>query len=68
MIKVRCPICERIMEGERLEWPQFPFCSPRCKQIDLGRWLGEGYRFPTQRDSAPDTDDGTDVADARKLP
>jgi endogenous inhibitor of DNA gyrase (YacG/DUF329 family) len=24
----------------------FPFCSPRCKVIDLGRWLGGGYRIP----------------------
>jgi endogenous inhibitor of DNA gyrase (YacG/DUF329 family) len=27
------------------EWPQFPFCSARCRLIDLGRWLGEDYRF-----------------------
>jgi uncharacterized protein len=25
------------------EWPEFPFCSRRCKLIDLGRWLGEAY-------------------------
>jgi endogenous inhibitor of DNA gyrase (YacG/DUF329 family) len=24
----------------------FPFCSPRCKLIDLGRWLGGKYRIP----------------------
>jgi endogenous inhibitor of DNA gyrase (YacG/DUF329 family) len=23
-----------------------PFCSPRCANLDLGRWLGEGYRIP----------------------
>jgi endogenous inhibitor of DNA gyrase (YacG/DUF329 family) len=42
------------------EWPQFPFCSPRCKLIDLGRWLGEKYRFPadteTPEEVAPETD------------
>jgi endogenous inhibitor of DNA gyrase (YacG/DUF329 family) len=27
------------------EWPQFPFCSPKCRLIDLGRWLGEDYRI-----------------------
>lgn len=26
--------------------PAFPFCSPRCKLVDLGRWLGEDYRVP----------------------
>jgi endogenous inhibitor of DNA gyrase (YacG/DUF329 family) len=29
------------------EWPDWPFCSPRCKTIDLGRWLGESYRIAT---------------------
>jgi endogenous inhibitor of DNA gyrase (YacG/DUF329 family) len=28
------------------EWPEFPFCSAKCKLIDLGRWLGESYRVP----------------------
>lgn len=23
----------------------FPFCGPRCRKIDLGRWLDEGYRI-----------------------
>jgi len=30
------------------EWPQFPFCSRRCRLIDLGRWLGEDYRISSQ--------------------
>jgi endogenous inhibitor of DNA gyrase (YacG/DUF329 family) len=35
------------MEGQGTrEWPQFPFCSSRCKTIDLGRWLNESYRIP----------------------
>jgi endogenous inhibitor of DNA gyrase (YacG/DUF329 family) len=35
------------MEGQSTaEWPEFPFCSPRCRSIDLGRWLGEKYRVP----------------------
>jgi len=49
MIKVLCPICERVMEGQSLaEWPEFPFCSPRCKLIDLGRWLGEEYNIGSE--------------------
>jgi endogenous inhibitor of DNA gyrase (YacG/DUF329 family) len=44
MIKVRCPICDRGMAGSSAaEWPDFPFCSARCRLIDLGRWLGEDY-------------------------
>jgi endogenous inhibitor of DNA gyrase (YacG/DUF329 family) len=42
------------------EWPQYPFCSPRCKLIDLGRWLGEeyGYRVEseTPEEVVPETD------------
>jgi endogenous inhibitor of DNA gyrase (YacG/DUF329 family) len=44
MIRVRCPICDRVMLGtSTAEWPEFPFCSARCRLIDLGRWLGQGY-------------------------
>lgn len=40
----RCVICHRpLREGED-RW--FPFCSERCKLVDLGRWLGEAYRIP----------------------
>jgi endogenous inhibitor of DNA gyrase (YacG/DUF329 family) len=49
MNKVSCPICGRVLEGGSLQdWPQFPFCSPRCKTIDLGRWLKESYRIPAE--------------------
>lgn len=30
------------------ECPSFPFCSPRCRTIDLGRWLGETYCIPAE--------------------
>ena len=49
MIKVSCPVCQQVMEGPTLaEWPQFPFCSRRCKLIDLGRWLNGSYRLPVE--------------------
>lgn len=41
-----CPVCGAEMPGPGAEWPSLPFCSPRCKVIDLGRWLGEAYRMP----------------------
>ncbi len=47
MINVRCPICDQVMQGQSTaEWPDFPFCSGRCRTIDLGRWLGDAYRIP----------------------
>lgn len=45
--KVRCPQCG----GESLwapENPWRPFCSERCKQIDLGAWATGGYVIPGQ--------------------
>lgn len=59
MNKVRCPICEKSMPGPWTEWPDYPFCSPRCRKIDLGRWLGEKYAVPAeeQRPADDETDD-----------
>lgn len=58
MNKVRCPICDRAMPGRTSEWPEYPFCSPRCRKIDLGRWLGESYRLPSPGE--PESDDPSD--------
>jgi len=40
---VRCPTCRKT--GPWFEGPYGPFCSERCKLVDLGRWLGEEYRI-----------------------
>jgi len=58
MIQVSCPICGRPMQGQSpAEWPQFPFCSPRCRLIDLGRWLGEEYRIASEAPGEAPPDD-----------
>jgi endogenous inhibitor of DNA gyrase (YacG/DUF329 family) len=38
----KCPICKRPVQPGP-EAPSYPFCSPRCKLIDLGNWLGDRY-------------------------
>jgi endogenous inhibitor of DNA gyrase (YacG/DUF329 family) len=43
------------------EWPQFPFCSQRCKLIDLGRWLGQKYTIPAEK-TGQEPDPGDDEA------
>ena len=43
-----CPICQKSV-APRAENPSFPFCSRRCRAVDLGRWLGEEYRVPDKR-------------------
>lgn len=47
MPPIRCPICEKFFDPAQST--AMPFCSPRCKQIDLGRWLREGYSVPVER-------------------
>ena len=39
---IHCPICGK--ENDYFAEPLGPFCSARCKMIDLGRWFGEEYR------------------------
>ena len=48
MPTIRCPICERMFDPAAS--PAMPFCSERCRQIDLGRWLREVYSVPVERD------------------
>ena len=49
MAEPRCPICRQPSLASRAEsW--FPFCSERCKLIDLGKWLSDGYRVPSEED------------------
>lgn len=48
MLAISCPTCRKSAQIETIQaWPNFPFCSPRCKLIDLGNWLGEAYHLPT---------------------
>lgn len=42
--KIRCPLCQKETQWEGN--PFRPFCSERCKLIDLGRWFLEEYRIP----------------------
>lgn len=62
---VKCPQC-----GKPVEWsPQSrwrPFCSERCKTIDLGAWASEAYRVPAV--DAPDHDTMSDSAEAPPQP
>ncbi len=42
-VKVNCAICGH--EAEFFAEPVGPFCSERCKLLDLGKWLNEDYRI-----------------------
>ena len=57
---VACPQC-----GARVEWtpanPWRPFCSERCKLIDLGAWASESYRVPVRGDQRDAGDPASDA-------
>jgi endogenous inhibitor of DNA gyrase (YacG/DUF329 family) len=53
----QCPICAKPATAEA-----FPFCSKRCADIDLNRWLKGGYAIPAE--PAP-TDDDVDAEGGR---
>ncbi len=41
---MRCPTCKQPVPSDRREF--LPFCSQRCKLVDLGRWLDGSYVVP----------------------
>jgi endogenous inhibitor of DNA gyrase (YacG/DUF329 family) len=49
--KPKCPVC-----GKPQTQQEKPFCSKRCADIDLGRWLTESYALPAR----PDPEDAED--------
>jgi uncharacterized protein len=47
----RCPICGKPASPETL-----PFCSPRCRDVDLNRWLSGSYVVPGSENDEEDTE------------
>jgi uncharacterized protein len=50
-VELRCPICKKEVKTEGAD---FPFCSERCRTIDLGKWASGAYVVPS---AAPDSDE-----------
>lgn len=47
MREPKCPICGKPAAKREPGTPgAFPFCSDRCRQVDLGRWFSESYTVP----------------------
>lgn len=44
-----CPSCKKPVATRAAGNATYPFCSPRCRAVDLGRWLGEEYRVPDRQ-------------------
>jgi endogenous inhibitor of DNA gyrase (YacG/DUF329 family) len=48
-----CAVCGKLVApGSRFR----PFCSARCRQVDLGRWLAGDYAIPSDAPDLPDDD------------
>lgn len=55
-LKLQCPTCKKEVKSAS---PEFPFCSERCRLIDLGKWASGQYAI-----SSPlkDTSDAVEVS------
>jgi len=62
-VKLKCPICKKLVKSTDAD---FPFCSERCRTIDLGKWASGGYVVSSPvtdseegiRESTPDDHEG----------
>jgi uncharacterized protein len=52
---VKCPKCGK--EANMAGNPNRPFCSKRCKLLDLGNWLSGSYGIPEENNTTEDNDD-----------
>ena len=64
IVSLRCPICKKIVLASD---PEFPFCSERCRVIDLGKWASGGYVISSPLND-PETDDSSYPDDHVKKP
>ena len=45
---IACRRCNKVLQYQRLkDLPFFPFCSEKCKLLDLGKWFDGDHRIPT---------------------
>ena len=49
----KCPICGNQVSDDAEKKALLPFCSKRCKMIDLGQWLTEKYVVDENKEPAP---------------
>ncbi len=57
MKPVDCPTCKQRVEPDA---KTFPFCSERCRLVDLGNWLDGKYRIASTDERKPDDDSDSD--------
>jgi uncharacterized protein len=55
-MQIICPICKKKTTWE--ENPNKPFCSERCKLIDLGKWVSDEYKIEGNEENAENKEQG----------
>ncbi len=55
-MRINCPICSKTIEDAPEDFTPRPFCSKRCKLVDLSNWMNEVYRIPDDDADSPDAD------------
>ena len=46
-MQIKCPTCKKKTTWEENPWR--PFCSERCRLVDLGRWASEEYKIEGEK-------------------
>ncbi len=46
-MQIKCPTCKKNTTWEENPWR--PFCSERCRLVDLGKWASEEYRIAGEK-------------------
>ncbi len=62
VLRLRCPTCRKLVLRTD---PEFPFCSERCRLIDLGRWASDGYVISTPIHQGDASGEGYDASKQR---
>ena len=65
-MKHRCPICKTATDSDLHQ--EFPFCSERCRLLDLGAWASEKYVVSDPVFDEAELDELDHEADARRKP
>ena len=55
VVEIKCPQCDTLCQWEDNPWR--PFCSDRCRLIDLGAWIDGDYRIAGQKPMEIDEDE-----------
>lgn len=61
-LKLHCPICKKPVKSTD---PDFPFCSERCRIVDLGKWASGDYKISSHLKDSEELiqDSGSDDED-----